>query len=142
MPYQFDNNLKTGHATIDGEHKLIIDVINETLADIERGAAKEEILETVKILTRYVNTHFPNEETLQEKYQYPNITFHKMWHKCFVQDMNAVSSRILTEGISGGNIAELKLRLEILVQHIMLEDVKVARHIQTLSEISDENSGF
>lgn len=142
MPYHFCDNMKTGHATIDGEHRLIIDVINETLGDIKRSAGKEEILESVNIFIRYVTAHFPNEESLQEKYQFPLITFHKLWHKCFLQDISAVYSRILTEGLSNNIAAELKLRLEMLIQHILLDDIKIARHIQTINEKSNENSSL
>lgn len=134
MPYEFTNALKTGHATIDGEHQIIIESINETLEEIERGASQDEILEAIKIFTRYVKTHFPNEEKLQEKFHYPNIRFHVLWHRYYVKDIEQTSDKILIEGISPVTIAELKRRVETLVQHILLEDSKVAKHIQKQNE--------
>lgn len=130
MPYEFTDALKTGHSTIDGEHQIIIESVNETLKEIERGASPEEILEAIKIFTRYVKKHFPNEEKLQERFHYPNIQFHKLWHRNYVKDIEKTSDKILVEGISPLTIAELKRRVEMLIQHILLEDSKVATHIQ------------
>lgn len=135
MPYEFTDALKTGHATIDGEHQLIIEAVNETLEEIERGASKEEILEAIKIFTRYVKTHFPNEERLQEKFHYPNLRFHSLWHRYYIKDIEQTCDKILTEGISPLTTAELKRRIETLILHIMLEDTKVAKHIQIQNEI-------
>lgn len=136
MQYIFNDTLKTGHATIDGEHKLIIEFINDVMESMERGATKDEILGALNVFVRYVNTHFPSEEALQEKYHYPNIKFHRLWHKMYIKDINAISSRILTEGICAVTVDELKLRIEILVQHIMLEDSNIAKHIQKQNELS------
>ena len=129
--YEFSPKLETGNPIIDNEHRLIISAVNDTLDAIEQGVSKTQVLDEIKIFARYVNTHFPHEEALQEKYQYPNIRFHRLWHKSYVKDIDLTCDRILTEGISSLTIAELKRRIETLVQHILLEDSKVAEHIKT-----------
>ncbi len=138
MRYEFDKTLETGHKIIDNEHKMILGVANEILQAIEEGLSSKKVLEAINTFARYINTHFPHEEELQEKFHYPNFRYHKLWHQSYVKEIELTCDRILTEGISNVTITELKRRIETLVQHILLEDSRVAKHIQNIADSNKE----
>lgn len=138
MHYEFTKNLETGHEIIDSEHKMIIQHANEILSAIEEGLSDKKVLEAINTFAKYINTHFPHEEALQEKFFYPNIRFHKLWHQSYTKEIDLTCNRILTEGISNVTIAELKRRIETLIQHILLEDSRVAKHIQSIIKNNKE----
>ena len=138
MSYEFNKTIETGHKQIDSEHKMILGVANEILQAIEQGLSDKKVLETINTFAKYINTHFPHEEELQEKFHYPNLRYHKLWHQSYTKEIELTCDRILTEGISSVTIVELKRRIETLVQHILLEDSRVAKHIQNSSNANKE----
>lgn len=54
----------TGVAPLDLEHQRLVEAINETCADLERGAGREAVLDGLGLLYVRVNAHFALEERL------------------------------------------------------------------------------
>ncbi|MCC7257072.1 MAG: hemerythrin family protein [Gammaproteobacteria bacterium] len=54
----------TGITPLDLEHRQLVEAINETCAELERGAARDAVLDQLGVLYVRVNAHFALEERL------------------------------------------------------------------------------
>ena len=77
--------LETGHAVIDGQHRRLVDLVNE-LHDAMRARATADVIGgVIKELTRYTEYHFSTEEKLMASYGYSATTEHVAEHQAFVE---------------------------------------------------------
>lgn len=77
---EFDDTLITGDATIDSQHKELIDKINALLNKCAEGDNKLGAVKMLDYLAEYTEFHFTEEEKLQEKIDYPGLAEHKKKH--------------------------------------------------------------
>ena len=73
MELVFDDNLITGNATIDSQHKELIDRIAEFVRVCENGEGKVKAIKMLDYLDEYTNFHFSAEEDLQKEIVIPSI---------------------------------------------------------------------
>ncbi len=128
MRAEFTDNLITGNEMIDGQHKELIDKINDLLSAIERDAGKEEAEKTLSYLEDYVNFHFSAEEKFQEEIGYPGIKEHKEKHEELRQTVG-----MMRELLKSGNKADFSRTIERkvvdwLYYHIQGFDRSVAEY--------------
>ncbi len=131
MHYSFTKELETGNAKIDAEHKELIDAVNKVMSDISQGKGKDSLSSAVTFLNTYTKKHFRNEEQLQASHKYPDIDNHKVWHKTFVDNLQTISNKLLSEGVSTPLVLQLTNTISKLITHIKTEDRKLAAHIKT-----------
>ena len=80
---EWNDNLATGVAKFDGQHKQLIVMINELHAAMGAGKGKEAMGKILTGLVNYTVTHFNDEEELMTKAGYPLLAAHKLEHKAF-----------------------------------------------------------
>lgn len=130
MAYSWDKSLETGNLTIDGQHKSLIDAINELLDACSKGKGRTEVSKTLDFLQNYVVRHFADEERLQIQSSYPDYKSHREKHESF----KATVKSIADEYEKGGATIQLVAKVNTsiggwLINHIKSEDKKVAAHI-------------
>ncbi|SHJ91028.1 hemerythrin [Hathewaya proteolytica DSM 3090] len=131
MAFIWSKELETGNTQIDGEHKQLIQAINDLLAACSSGKGRSEIEHTVDFLNQYTKTHFAHEQVLQIKSKYPDFVNHKRYHDEFIKVVDNITGRLKTEGATVQLVAEINKQLgNWLVNHIKREDTKVAKHIK------------
>lgn len=130
MAFVWTNDLATGNAQIDTEHKKLIEAINNLLTACSTGQGRQQLEPVLDFLTEYTKTHFAHEEVLQMQSGYPDRVNHKQYHTAFVKVVEGLSARLKTEGPSIVLVGEINQRLcDWLINHIKREDIKVAQHI-------------
>ena len=134
MAYTWDKNLETGHETIDSQHKQLVATVNKLVeinrADDARNEA--EIGEVLEFLIAYAVKHFGDEETLQEKYNYPDFNVHKTYHEDFKRQVGELSRRMAEEGATRTFIDELTRFVgDWLLTHIKGDDFRMAAYVQS-----------
>ncbi len=135
MAYKWSDELLTGNVQIDTEHKELIKAINDLLEACSKGKGRAELENTVKFLSSYTKTHFGHEEVLQMKYNYPDYKNHKEYHKYFIDAVESVNKKLLSEGPSIVLVGEINSKIASwIIKHIKTEDVKVAAHIRNNSK--------
>lgn len=124
MTISWKENLASGSAEIDSQHKELFQRINSLLAAFERGAPNpEEVARIVQYLSDYVVFHFGNEETYMTKYSYSSISAHKAQHEQFVKNFLKLKDRLMMEGISAPLAEDTKeLCVDWLINHIKYSD--------------------
>jgi hemerythrin len=125
--WTWDSSLSIGIDVIDGQHKRILDYIND-LHEANQDNDREKVSEVIHGLMDYTVTHFTFEEQLMEKAGYPISDSHKMVHKSFVKRIENYSQR----HERGENIArKLSSELRIwLTNHIKNEDADYAPYVK------------
>lgn len=98
-----------------------------------QGQGRTVLDSTIKFLNDYVKKHFGDEEALQKKSNYPNLSPHKQFHETYKRELLNASQKISTEGPSIQNIAELNRLAGVLVSHIRREDKKLAQFLKQQS---------
>lgn len=130
MRAEFTDNLITGNDMIDGQHKELIEKINQLLESIETSKEKRAAVLMLNYLSDYVDYHFSAEEELQETIGYPGIKEHKAQHavlKDTVSDLKAMLEE--EEGPSPAFVEQLNKKvIEWLYTHIQGFDRSVAEY--------------
>lgn len=83
--------------SIDEEHQILFDLINEFYKSLSNNNKKEQILTLFNQLKSYAQHHFNNEESLMLKFQYPKTEMHQTEHLLFIEKINEFENRYKTE---------------------------------------------
>ena len=117
--WSWDPSLSVGIEVIDGQHRRIIDYINELdVAHIEKD--REKVSDVLMGLVDYTKTHFSFEEQLMECCGYPLSDSHRKVHEAFIAHIN----RFVEEHHKGRDVTRrLMSELQLwLTNHIKRDD--------------------
>ena len=131
MDITFDDNLITGNKTIDSQHQELIDRIRQFVAACESGDSKIKAIKMLDYLDEYTNFHFQEEEELQKKVSYPEISSHHAKHEEFKTSIQELYDYLNeNEGPDDQFIEQVKRNVvDWLFQHIKTFDRSVAEYI-------------
>ena len=131
MNITFDDNLITGNKTIDFQHQELIDRIRQFVAACESGDSKIKAIKMLDYLDEYTNFHFQEEEELQKKVSYPEISSHHAKHEEFKTSIQELYDYLNeNEGPDDQFIEQVKRNVvDWLFQHIKTVDRSVAEYI-------------
>lgn len=130
MKYELTDDLVTGNALIDSEHRELFAAVNNLMDACAQGKGRDQIQKTVQFLGDYVAKHFRDEENLQTKSNYPGYPAHKQFHDGYRRKLTETAQALMQEGPSVKALGDLNGVVAILVSHIRTEDKRLARHIK------------
>lgn len=130
MKYELTDDLLTGNALIDSEHRELFAAVNNLMDACAQGKGRDQIQKTVQFLEDYVAKHFRDEEGLQTKSNYPGYPAHKQFHDGYRCKLAETTQVLTREGPSVKALGDLNGVVAILVSHIRTEDKRLARHIK------------
>ena len=117
-----------GIKEIDKQHMKLVDLVNELHDGMKSGKGKEVLGKILNELVNYTALHFKHEETLFDKYNYPETVIHKRQHKDLVDQVIAYK----TDFESGKSLITLDLMnflRDWLVKHIAGSDKKYTTYL-------------
>lgn len=131
MAYTWSNDLTTGNAAIDAQHKQLIKAINDLVEACSSGKGRATVSSTLDFLIDYTAKHFHDEEKLQQQYRYPDFTNHRKLHEAFKVSVRELAKQLKTEGPTVILVGKVNSSIGgWFVNHIQREDKKVAGHIR------------
>lgn len=74
------DEMSIGVPEVDAQHKMLLDLINDTEAAVDRGNTREQAAQSLQRLCDYVVEHFATEEALMEPDAYPEYDRHMAEH--------------------------------------------------------------
>jgi len=83
--FEWSNDLSVNVAEIDGQHRQLINMINELNDAMKQGRGKEVLNKTLTDLFAYAQKHFATEEGYFTKFGYPQAMSHKAKHTAFIE---------------------------------------------------------
>ncbi|WP_183356341.1 bacteriohemerythrin [Geomonas silvestris] len=131
MSIAWTNDLATGVADIDNQHREIFARVNRLSEACAEGKGKEEVLKLLNFLEDYVREHFAAEEKLQIREGYPEYAAHKAMHARFIADLERLASTFREEGATLSLVIMTNKTLTAwLVQHISKVDMELAAYLK------------
>jgi hemerythrin-like metal-binding protein len=121
-----------GHETIDGQHKRLIQMINDLHDSLAKGRVTEGMKATLKGIVEYTQTHFADEEKIMEELGWPELDEHRRKHHALLRDVRKMLMR-LKSGETVGPFELLGFLRQWLLEHIEGEDLKLRKVMQTSS---------
>lgn len=132
MAIQWTDDLATGVAEIDNQHKELFKRIDQLFRARNQAKGRLEIGKTIVFLEKYVDTHFAAEEKNMVKRHYPDYAAHKAQHAYFRNNLLNIKRQIDEEG-PGVHIIILTNRMVIdwLRDHIRKLDRAFGGYLQS-----------
>jgi len=134
---EWRDDLATGHADIDGQHKELFSRFNKLLQACHEGKGHEEVGRLLIFLGEYVRTHFDAEERLQREHRYPGYAAHRREHDEFIVRLRSLEDEFA--GNEGGVALVIRTNQMIsnwLNRHICGTDREMANYLHTVSGAS------
>lgn len=100
MALQWTDALLTGVEQIDNQHKELFKRINSLFDACQQGKGKNEVMNVLKFLEDYIETHFRTEEKLQKEHSYPDYPSHKALHEQFKKNFYGFKRELEQSGIT------------------------------------------
>jgi hemerythrin len=125
---QWNNCLELGNLEIDGQHKTLVEALNNFHSAILRGEGRSEVVSTSKFLLDYAASHFAMEEKMMDSQAYPGLSYHKNLHVNLIADFTKMINGF-EWGSSSLTIAVLVSLEEWVTIHFMNEDAKFVNFI-------------
>ena len=130
MTFTWNDNLSTGNAMIDAQHKQLFTAINDLLDACGSGHGKSRIDSTMRFLIEYTHKHFGDEEKLQQQHNYPDYPNHKKMHDSFKASIEELAKELKAKGPTPLLMTKITSSTgDWLINHIQQQDKKVAAHI-------------
>lgn len=124
---QWSDALSLGIPEIDGQHKGLLDMVNELWEAIVAKAVPQTVEHILRELAHYTQAHFTAEEALMRVESYPRFQEHLAEHQDFIKQVAAAQA-----GLAQGRFLGLDLLhylTDWLVKHIQGADRHYARFI-------------
>ena len=110
-----------GNETIDGQHRRLVDLINELADAMDEGKGRDALGGVLEELVDYTATHFKDEEAIFSATAYPEAKGHRIQH----EDLTQQVMKLRGEFRSGANVLSadtLSFLREWLNGHILGTD--------------------
>jgi hemerythrin-like metal-binding protein len=123
QPIEWEESMATGVATIDKQHRFLVDTLQQANKELLGDHDGELLMEISKDLLSYAITHFDTEETLMQRYGYEEVfpeeaRKHISQHREFSRRVVAVCDR-LREGREVSSVEVLRFLNHWLRDHVL-----------------------
>jgi hemerythrin len=124
---QWSDKYATGIKVIDGQHKRIIDYLNQ-LDAMDADSDKAAVREVLFHLLDYTLSHFAFEEALMDEAGYPAASIHQRTHDAFRKKIQEYQQRFA----AGEKICEELITLlnNWLIDHIAEDDTSYVPYVR------------
>jgi len=128
--FEWNESLKVGVASIDTQHRELVQAVNDLADAIEMGQGTRAIKQLLSFMKYYAEWHFAHEETVAAQHQCPVAEVNQRAHLQFVQIFQDLQQHYRASQ------ADEKVALEIhqqlanwLVGHILRVDKQIGDHV-------------
>ena len=123
--FSWTDDLCTGNALIDGDHRKLINMVNALLDSMARGQANDIISKVLNNLIIYTREHFGREEAEMQRVRYVASISHKSEHTKLIRQVAELKAA-LDAGQKINVLAVSSFLCDWLRNHILTVDKKLA----------------
>lgn len=129
MPIQWESKYVLGFHEIDEQHRVFVKTIDELYDAIRAKKTEAKLNEIFKKIEHYAAIHFPLEESLFRRTNYPKTDSHIAEHRKFKEKISSIKRKI------SHNEMEISFELvdfleDWLVHHLSEVDKLYIKHFQ------------
>lgn len=122
----WNRSLETGHATIDDDHRNLVDQLNKLSGALARGEGKERILGMILFLNHYAREHFAREEVHMQRVGCPAAAENCRAHAQFVAKLDTWVGQLQSSDVSTPLVLEVHREMCTWIKnHIVGVDCKL-----------------
>jgi len=132
---QWQEIFTVGIPSVDNQHKKLLAMINQLEDSVAAGKeiVNNDIGKVLVQLVEYTQTHFADEERIQDEIQYSGRDRHKQLHKELVEQVISILMNLKHGKVI--NVYEIMNFLrDWLVNHILTEDRKIGLEYKHFNE--------
>jgi hemerythrin-like metal-binding protein len=122
---QWNDKYNVGVRTLDGQHRQLIDIINDLHEAMFKGQAKEVQAGLLQRLGQYAAEHLNTEERMLSSNGYPDFVQHKAQHDNYIAKVRELEKQVGTGKLSLG-VTLLPFLKDWWTGHIMKTDQQYA----------------
>ena len=128
LEIEWRDEYRIDEGIIDEEHKSLIEMANQIFTIEHPESRREELIELVKNLFRYMEYHFEHEEDIMEQARVPDREAHARKHRILIEEMTRA---LKTHTDLREYTVELRrLVSEWFVKHIVRVDTQMAERLR------------
>ena len=129
---KWDDSYLLGNEKVDNQHRKLFEIVNSLMNSIDEDEETDKLLITLNFLVNYAVQHFDDEEALQIQCDFPEYKEHKQLHDNFKVTVTELVQRF-TETNSPSQLSYdiRKILIKWLINHILCEDKKIGKHLQS-----------
>jgi hemerythrin len=131
----FTDKLRVNNATIDEQHKKLIEIINDLHSGMAAGKGKTVMDDIFVRLVEYVEIHFSTEEQLMAQFNYPDRQVHTAQHIDLTTQVGRLYQKV-KEGKLSVTIETMEFLKNWLNTHILETDKKLGAFLSTKGQSS------
>ena len=126
---EWQDNFSIGIASVDHEHRQMIDLINELHGRLTTEASKEEIRRFFGEIDAKIAAHFALEEKEMRDFRYDRFEDHKADHERLLDEIRDIADAFEAEAYTEyDDILGTQLR-EWFTEHFRSEDARLHRFL-------------
>jgi diguanylate cyclase (GGDEF)-like protein/hemerythrin-like metal-binding protein/PAS domain S-box-containing protein len=130
----FDTTHLTGVKIIDDQHRQMVQMVNDLNRLLEEGRDDAELKKLFAALLTFTANHFATEETLMERYDYPQVKAHKKQHMSLLHDLQQIAA----EFNQGAELQLLQSIKDWLLGHIQHTDKPLGAYLTSHDPLINE----
>lgn len=124
---EWNDRLVTGHARIDFEHKLFLDLLRHFSEARAERAAPERLLRILEEVALFARFHFKSEENLMADTGYPELIEHREQHRRLVNELSNNLAGLEIQLYQAERVEQFLGRW--FVEHVTHDDSRIARYL-------------
>lgn len=115
-----------GIASIDSQHRALVDLVNALSESVAQGCDCEQAMEHMEAILQSATAHFAHEEDLMHEHGFPGVEKHADEHAELLE-----KARTLMQTANNPTRAVLitAFLTDCVEQHILKDDVALVRHL-------------
>ena len=124
---EWRDEFSVGVASVDLEHRDLIDLINDLHGVMGEGATQEQVISALGEIFAQISAHFALEEKLMRDTGYVSLAEHKDDHEKLLDEIRDIMDRVEDDG----SFEEARLSSELeswFTEHFKTHDAKLHQH--------------
>lgn len=107
--------MEVGHASIDEQHRRIVDLVNRVGDDLKNGRERDALVGSLGALVEFTRHHFATEEKLMARLDAPHhVARHRAEHQRLLEEVRALSVRLDGQSV----VLTMRFLNDWLVRHV------------------------
>ena len=124
---EWKDEFSVGVASVDLEHRELIDLINELHALLGKNASADEVVSMLGEIFAQISAHFALEEKFMRDTHYPLLAQHKQDHEVLLDELRDMMDLVEDDGSYDESGLSEDLR-RWFTEHFRTHDARLHRH--------------
>lgn len=125
---EWKDEFSIGIASVDHEHRELINLINDLHGTMSRGAHQEQVISALGEIFAHISAHFALEERIMREMKYDGYPSHKSAHEALLDELRDIMDRVEDDG----SFDEKRLSRELddwFTEHFRTQDARFHHHV-------------